>query len=724
MSTASQSRQIVLQPRIVQTDGIGRLVGCTGNRDEFIMEQNEPLNTTKVLVPPTVSGTPTSKAVLEGSLVFDKASDQLVAFDGTTWIPASRPTWTQVLERGVTSGNFTPTITNDQHILYTGGIRLGNSSVAPGAAAPTGIAVGGDATASNKWAVAIGQQTTASAINSIAMGAGATASHINTAAIHGTTTDVLQIKLGDNLYTTSIPGILDVEGTSNLNSVNIDAGDEIVFGAGVRVGGGGLSTAVVNAGGIGIGQAASAQNVGAVGVGNGAVAVGLDTAAFGTGATALFDSSTALGQGATTTANNQVRLGVVSDTVSVPGAFEVAGTSDLNRVNIDAGDEIYFGAGVQISPNNTGTAGVAATSVGIGGFAQANGDRATGVGYDTIASFDFASAFGNDSQASALRATALGHNTRAPFASSTAVGASATTTAINQVRLGTASETVSVPGALDVELDAAFHQAVVLDAMTAPGDTINRLTIPTHTAPPTAPVADGSIMVETTANKFYFRSGGNWISGSGSVTSVALAAPAEFTVSGSPVTGSGTLTLTKATQAANLVWAGPTAAPSAAPTFRGLVWADLPVAAAGASHTGQVIAAATTNQQLFLTVSDFDTGGIVLLANDIMVLTTDSYWLVEAFVKGNDNGTNHAGNTVLNARIQWLDNATETTQAETEWGWKAGQDSTFSGVISTIVKTGSTGLQAVWVDFDNNTAAGAANDVQITNYKLRVARIG
>ncbi len=57
----------------------------------------------------------------------------------------------------------------------------------------------------------------------------------------------------------------------------------------------------------------------------------------------------------------------------------------------------------------------------------------------------------------------------------------------------------------------------------------------------------------------------------GTVTSVALAAPVEFTVSGSPVTTTGTLTFTKTTQTANFVWAGPTTGPVAQPTFRALV---------------------------------------------------------------------------------------------------------------------------------------------------------
>lgn len=66
------------------------------------------------------------------------------------------------------------------------------------------------------------------------------------------------------------------------------------------------------------------------------------------------------------------------------------------------------------------------------------------------------------------------------------------------------------------------------------------------------------------------------IAGSGTVTSVAFSAPAEFTVSGSPVTSSGTLALTKANQSANTIWAGPTSGGAAAPSFRSLVDTDIP----------------------------------------------------------------------------------------------------------------------------------------------------
>ncbi len=65
-------------------------------------------------------------------------------------------------------------------------------------------------------------------------------------------------------------------------------------------------------------------------------------------------------------------------------------------------------------------------------------------------------------------------------------------------------------------------------------------------------------------------------SSGGTVTSVALTVPAEFSVSGSPITTSGTLAITKANENANLVWAGPQSGAAAAPTFRSLIEADVP----------------------------------------------------------------------------------------------------------------------------------------------------
>jgi hypothetical protein len=65
--------------------------------------------------------------------------------------------------------------------------------------------------------------------------------------------------------------------------------------------------------------------------------------------------------------------------------------------------------------------------------------------------------------------------------------------------------------------------------------------------------------------------------GTGTVTSVAMTVPTTlYTLTGSPITTSGTLALTLNTQNANLVFAGPASGAAAAPTMRALVAADLP----------------------------------------------------------------------------------------------------------------------------------------------------
>lgn len=76
------------------------------------------------------------------------------------------------------------------------------------------------------------------------------------------------------------------------------------------------------------------------------------------------------------------------------------------------------------------------------------------------------------------------------------------------------------------------------------------------------------------------------IASSGTVTSVAVSMPGIYSVSGSPITGSGTIAVTFNTQAANTALMGPTSGAAAAPTFRVLVGADIPVfGASGASHS-------------------------------------------------------------------------------------------------------------------------------------------
>jgi len=90
----------------------------------------------------------------------------------------------------------------------------------------------------------------------------------------------------------------------------------------------------------------------------------------------------------------------------------------------------------------------------------------------------------------------------------------------------------------------------------------------------------------------------------GSVTSVGLSLPGSvFSISGSPVTSTGTLTGAFVTQSANTVFAGPASGSAAAPTFRAMVGADLPFP--GASSLGGVESYAAVSHQWINSISIF-----------------------------------------------------------------------------------------------------------------------
>lgn len=88
--------------------------------------------------------------------------------------------------------------------------------------------------------------------------------------------------------------------------------------------------------------------------------------------------------------------------------------------------------------------------------------------------------------------------------------------------------------------------------------------------------AAGGVDAAGNAEDCFTPGGGGGGGGGGTVTSVGLSAPAELTVSGSPVTTSGTLGLSWASQTANSFFLGPASGAAAAPGFRAMVLADIP----------------------------------------------------------------------------------------------------------------------------------------------------
>ena len=146
-----------------------------------------------------------------------------------------------------------------------------------------------------------------------------------------------------------------------------------------------------------------------------------------------------------------------------------------------------------------------------------------------------------------------------------------------------------------ITLNGSTSGAAAIGVKAAAGSTVFNL-----------PVGNGSLN-----NVLVTDGSGNtsWVSaGSGTVSSVGLSMPGIFTVTGSPVVNTGTLTATLNTQSANLVWAGPTTGAASAPTFRSLVGADLPNPSA--STLGGIQSTTGASHQWLSTISTSGVPGL------------------------------------------------------------------------------------------------------------------
>lgn len=168
----------------------------------------------------------------------------------------------------------------------------------------------------------------------------------------------------------------------------------------------------------------------------------------------------------------------------------------------------------------------------------------------------------------------------APLASPTFTGVPAAPTAANGTNTTQLATTAFVQNAVGAGglVSSVFTRAGAVVAQS--GDyTVAQVTgaaptaSPAFTGVPTAPTAAGgtnTTQIATTA----FVTAAVAAGGSGTVTSVGLSAPAQFSVSGSPITVSGTLGLSWASQTARTFLAAPSV--SGTPSFRAIDAADLP----------------------------------------------------------------------------------------------------------------------------------------------------
>lgn len=171
--------------------------------------------------------------------------------------------------------------------------------------------------------------------------------------------------------------------------------------------------------------------------------------------------------------------------------------------------------------------------------------------------------------------------------------------------------------------------------------------------------------------------------GNGTVTSVAFSGDGVIfnsTVSGSPITTTGTLSPTLLTETANTVLAGPTTAPAATPTFRSLVGNDMPLPASGSLGGVESIAQQTSNW-----INSISTSGVPSLSQPVF---SDISGSVASTQMPAFSGaiTTSAGSTVASiaTNLALPGNPTTTTQSIIDSSTKIATTSFVQTAISTF----------------------------------------
>lgn len=244
------------------------------------------------------------------------------------------------------------------------------------------------------------------------------------------------------------------------------------------------------------------------------------------------------------------------------------------------------------------------------------------------------------------------------------------TTVIDNTRAVTAvSIIVSGSSALQGNVTTSSKLTTAASAASRAG-----FTLP-HGAAPTAP--DNGDLWTTTAGLYARINGATKTvnTSAATVTSVGLSAPNIFSVTNTPVTTSGTLTLSLANQNANMIFAGPASGAAAAPTFRALVSADLPSATAtvkggvivGSNITlsSDTISLTGTNVTAALGYTPLNKAGDTMSAG--LTISSNTATLL-TLTKSNATGSTNVTMTVGSASELLIGNGTSTILTLTSAG--------------------------------------------------------
>lgn len=192
--------------------------------------------------------------------------------------------------------------------------------------------------------------------------------------------------------------------------------------------------------------------------------------------------------------------------------------------------------------------------------------------------------------------------------------------------------------------------------------------------------------------------------GGGTVQQVALSMPSIFNVSGSPVTTTGTLTATLASQTANTIFRGPTSGSANIPTFGALVAADLPLATTalvgGVSvGTGLSVNGAgvlSINYTTLVQTFNGRTGAVTLSTNDLTALGAALVGIANTYTGVND----FTGGT---AKVATQTTSDSTTNAASTAFVHAAISAIGTGVVSFNTRSGAVTLTGADI-----TGAGGA----------------